>query len=160
MKMTQKEAVFQAITNVLAENGVDFQEGMDVKPVLTREMRAQVNTILFSGFREGKIAAETEFNDSDLKSYVSGLQSNWVRKDKRLNGNTKYEAKNPGSRVGQGDAQLKALRALLSTKSDADERAEIQGYIDARIAEVGKSKTVTINVDALPEELRHLVNSG
>lgn len=146
-KMTQKEAVFQAVRNVCGE--------IDGAYTPTKEERAQVNQILFEGFRKGTIELEREFSDSDLKSYVSGLQSNWLRKDKRLNGNVAYVAKNPGSRAGSGDASLKAMRALLSTLSSEEDKAEVQGHIDERIAQINASKTkkVTVDFSALPADL-------
>ena len=147
-KMTQKEAVFSAITNVCGA-----QDGAYTP---TKEQRASVNQVLFEGFRSGSIELDREYSDSELKAYVSGLQSNWLRKDKRLNGGTQYVAKNPGSRAGSTDAQVKAMRALLATKSDPSERAEIQSFIDKRVAEIKPAKTVTINVADLPESLRHL----
>lgn len=145
-KMTQKEAVFQAVKNVCGEQEVYTP---------SKEQRAQVNAILFEGFRSGTIELDREFTDSDLKSYVSGLQSNWLRKDKRLNGNVSYVAKNPGSRAGSGDASLKAMRALLSTLTTEADKAEVQSHIDARIAEInaGKKKSVTIDFSALPADL-------
>jgi hypothetical protein len=88
---------------------------------------------------------------------VSGLQSNWLRKDKRLNGGVKYQAQNPGSRVGSTDPQVKALRALIKTQSDEIKIAEIQSFIDKRLAEIKPNKSVTIDVNALPAELQHLV---
>ena len=148
MSMNQKEATFNAIINVMGEVDGVYQP--------TREQRAQVNLILFEGFRDGSIELQREFTDPELKAYVSGLQSNWLRKDTRLNGGTKYEAKNPGSRAGTGDSQLKALRALLATRVNPTERAEIQRYIDKRAAEL-KPATVTINVADIPEALRHLI---
>ena len=147
-KMTQKEAVFQAILNVCGT-----QDGAYAP---TKEERAQVNQILFEGFRAGKIELDREYDDSGLKAYVSGLQSNWLRKDKRLNGGVQYVAKNPGSRAGSTDPQVKAMRALLQTKTDPSERAEIQSFIDKRVAEIKPAKTVTINVADLPPELQHL----
>lgn len=146
-KITQKEAVFQAVKNVCGE-----QDGAYTP---TKEQRAQVNQILFEGFRSGTIELEREFSDSDLKSYVSGLQSNWLRKDKRLNGNVSYVAKNPGSRVGSSDPSLKAMRALMSTLTSDEEKAEVQGYIDAKLAEINasKKKSVTIDFSALPADL-------
>ena len=149
-KMTQKEAVFQAVTNVVGVQDGAYQP--------TKEQRASVNQILFEGFRSGSIECETEYTDSELKGYVSGLQSNWLRKDKRLNGNTKYVAKNPGSRAGSSDAQIKALRALMSTKSDASEVAEIQSFIDKRLAEIKPTKTVSFDASVIPAELAHLLN--
>jgi len=150
-KMTQKAAVFAAISQVL-----DFEEGTNVGPHMTKELRAQVNLILFEGFRKGTIELEKEYSDSDLKAYVSGLQSNWIRKDTRLNGNTKYVAKNPGSRAGSGDPALKAARALISTlvEGTADYN-EVKTFIDSRVSEIAASKAkVTVDFSALPEHLR------
>ncbi len=154
--LKQKEAVYQVITKVLSEHGIEFHEGMNVGPVMTKEFRAQVNMILFAGFRVGEIELGQEFDDTELKSYVSGLQSNWIRKDKRLNGATKYVAKNPGSRTGTTDAQVRALRALLASKTDPSEVEEIQGFLDKRLAElnIGKAKTAVIDYSALPADLR------
>lgn len=152
--MNQKQATYIAIVNALTRAGVAFSDGMDVGPHMRKEVRAAASVELVAGFREGKIELEREFDDTELKSYVSGLISNWVRKDKRLNGDTKYVPKNPGSRVGMTDSQLKALKQLLSTKSDPAERAEIQTFIDARVAELGASKAVAVNYDALPEALK------
>lgn len=145
-KMSQKEAVFQAVKNVCGEQEVYTP---------SKEQRAQVNAILFEGFRSGSIELDREFTDSDLKGYVSGLQSNWLRKDKRLNGNVSYVAKNPGSRAGSGDASLKAMRALLSTLTTESDKAEVQSHIDSRIAEINASKKKTTPVDfsALPADL-------
>ena len=149
-KMTQKEAVFQAMINVCGEQDGAYNP--------SKEERGQVNNILFEGFKAESISFDGELpEDSKLKAYVSGLQSNWLRKDKRLNGGVQYQAKNPGSRTGSTDPQVKAMRLLLATKADADERAEIQTFIDKRLAEIKPAKTVTIDVDALPEELKHLV---
>ena len=150
-KTSQKEAVYNAVTHVL---GTEFPDSGPVTP--TKEQRAQVNLILFQGFRAGEIELDREFTDTELKAYVSGLQSNWLRKDKRLNGNIAYVAKNPGSRAGVGDPQLKALRALLKTQVDPNKIKEIHEYIERRTAEISatKAKTVEVNVDDLPAELR------
>ena len=144
--MSQKEAVYSAVTSVC-----QVIEGVPTTP--TKEQRAQVNLILFEGFRAGTIQLERQFSDVELKAYVSGLQSNWLRKDKRLNGNTVYTAKNPGTRQGSGDAQLKAMRALLSTLTNDSDKAEVQKHIDARLTEIAKSKAPTIDFSALPADL-------
>lgn len=146
-KMTQKEAVFQAVKNVLGS-----QEGA-YNP--SKEQRSAINAILFEGFKEGKIELGRVFDDSELKNYVSGVLSNWLRKDTRLNGGMKYVSKNPGSRAGSGDEQLKELKKLLSTVTTDEEKAEIQTYIDARLTEINasKKKSVVINYSALPADL-------
>jgi hypothetical protein len=154
-KQTQKEAVFTAITNVLTEANISFEEGHDVAALMSKDFRAQVNAILFEGFRSGTIDLDRTFTDTELKAYVSGLQSNWIRKDKRLNGDVKYIAKNPGSRAGSGDAQLKAMRALLSTLSSPEDKAEVQSANDSRVMEVKatKVKNVTIDYSVLPAHI-------
>jgi hypothetical protein len=149
-KMTQKEAVFSAVTNTVAQD-----DDGSYKP--TKEERGVVNNILFESFKEGKINYDGELpSDTDLKSYVSGLQSNWLRKDTRLNGGVKYVAKNPGSRAGSADPQIVAMRRLLSKVETKEDRANIQAHIDRRLAEVKPTKVVSIDINSLPEELRHL----
>lgn len=57
-----------------------------------------------------------------------------------------------------GDEQLKALKALRATKSDDAEALQvIDAAIEARKAEIGKSKVVELTqeqIDALPESVR------
>ncbi len=146
-KVSQKEAVFNAVTNVCGSGKESYSP--------SKEQRAQINQVLFEGFRAGTIELAVEKDDAQLKAFVSGLQSNWLRKDKRLNGGVQYVAKNPGSRAGAGDAQLKAMRQLLSTVNAEEDRAEIQAHIDARVAEInaGKKKSITVDYSALPAEL-------
>ena len=145
--MTQKEAVFTAVINVCGH-----QDGAYTP---TKEQRAQISAVLFEGFRSAKIQLDREFDDSGLKAYVSGLLSNWLRKDKRLNGGIAYVAKNPGSRQGSADPQLKAMRALPSTLTDESERQEVQAYIDARVAEIQAAKVKTaVDFSSLPAELQ------
>lgn len=154
--LSQKEAVYSAVVSVLADNGVVVAEGTDFSTIMTRELRSLVNQVLFQGFRSGTITLEREYNDADLKVFVSGLQSNWLRKDTRLNGNVKYSAKNPGSRVGSSDPSLKAMRALLTTLTVESDRTEVQSAIDTRISEINASKVkkVTIDASVLPAALR------
>lgn len=149
--MTQKEAVFTAITNLF-----EIESGFAVQ--LDKSQRADVVSILVEGFKSGKVSYDGGLpEDKELRNYCNGLLSNWLRKDTRLNGGVKYEAKNPGSRAGSTDPQVKAMRILLSTKSDPTERAEIQAFIDRRLAEIKPAKSATFNVDDVPAELRHLI---
>jgi hypothetical protein len=148
MAMNQKEAVYTAICSVTGHTGEGALE-------ISNEQRAQVNMILFEGFRAKKIQLDKDFSDADLKKYVSGLQSNWIRKDKRLNGGVAYTAKNPGSRSGSSDPSLKAMRTLLSTLTTDADKAEVQAHIDARIAEIAATKqAATVDFSALPADLQ------
>ncbi len=156
-KMTQRDAVFSAVTNVCGTQDEAYDPSTD--------QRKSVNQILFEGIRSGSVelrdghAGHTD--DKVLKSYVSGLQSNWLRKDPRLNGNVKYEAKNPGSRAGSTDPQIKAMRLLLATKTDAADKAEIQAFITKRVAEIKPAKSAELTEEQVAQleaiGLGHLV---
>lgn len=139
----QKDAVFSAVSSVLSEAGITISEGENFAAHLSRELRAQVTNILVEGFNNGTIVLDKSFeNEADLRTYCSGLTSNWLRKDSRMNGGVKYVAKNPGSRAGSADPTIKSMRTLLATRTDlsSDDRAEIQAAIDSRVAEVRASK--------------------
>ena len=72
---------------------------------------------------KGKLKNNTE---KLMKSYVSGLVNNWIRKYKPFNQGVKYEIKNPGSRKGSGDEQVREMRKLLKTISDVKTRELIE----------------------------------
>lgn len=154
-KLTQKEAVYKAVIAVVGEKRIPVSETGSISSLMTKELRSQVNAILFEGFRNGTIELGKEYSDSGLKSYVSSVTSNWLRKDKRLNGGVVYMIKNPGSRAGSGDAQLSNLKKLQSTFVEGTvEYNEIQGYIDARLAEINAEKVKeVIDTSVLPADL-------
>lgn len=154
--VSQKEAVFSAITEVLG----NFSGSAE----LSTEQRKEVISSIMSGFASGAVelsaeAASKYDTDAKLKSYTQGLVSNWLRKDVRLNGGSKYETKNPGSRAGSGDDTVKALRALRSTLTNADQISEVEAEIATRVATFKASKMpkIEINAELIPENLRHLV---
>lgn len=160
-KLTQREAVYSAIVNVFAEHSINFEDGMNAKDLLTKDMRSIVNVILASGFVGERIELkDTESNRAKLsdpslmKEYVSGLQSNWLLKDTRLNGNVDHEIKSPGSRTGTTDPQVKALRALIKMATTSTEIAELQVYIDKRLAEIHVPTAATVDLSSLPAELQ------
>lgn len=145
--LNQKEAVYQAIQAMFDISGEGAVE-------LTRDQKHSVIDVLVVGFENRKISYAGEVpTGKELRNYCSGLLNNWLRKDTRLNGGTKYEAKNPGSRRGSADAQVVALRKLQAMQSDPAKVAEIQTYIDKRLAEIAP-KPDPIDVEAIPAELR------
>ena len=153
MAMSQRDGVYMAICAVLgADHGVVTNES------LTRGQKEQIHSIVIDGLAKGKIELKGERTIEWITKYVPGLVNNWVRKDTRLNGGSKYETKNPGIRQGSGDPQIKAMKALLSATTDPDQRATIQAAIDARQEEI-KPKAKEIDINALPEHLRALAAS-
>lgn len=160
----QRTATVDTILSVINDFGGSYELN-GVKPVcdvLTDKMKEEIRSRLFTMFRNKEVSYSSDFqpkvdNDTELKKYISGLVNNWIRKAPEFNNGSKYEAKNPGSRQGSQDEQIREMKKLLSTVSDPKQKDMIQAAINERLAEI-TTKTVEINVDALPESLRHLVN--
>lgn len=165
----QNDAVFNATVSVLAEREFKFEPGMSAKSVVTPDDKKLIISMVTQGILNGSVAFSDEARakhttEAQVRSYVSGMVDNHFRKDKRLNGNTKYEIKNPGSRTGSQDDVIKNLRALKSQTTDEKAIFEIDQAIASRVAELKAAKPkaakkVTIDADKIPESLRHLVNA-
>ena len=162
--MKQKDAVYNIIVAAFATSSIPFTEGMDVASTMKdKAFRASVQSAVEAGFKANEIPFEDTPSNREkmstpakLSQYVSGLISNWVRKDERLNGNVKYAAKNPGTRVGSTDPTLKALRQLATQfKGDTTKFAEIQNHITTRVTtlQAEKAKSIKVDLSVLPAEL-------
>jgi len=145
--MTQKDAVFSAVSQILASNNISFNpSSTNVASLLTRELRSQINARLVADFTSGSVEmsddAKTKLNDvAELRAYISGLVSNWVRKDPRLNGGTVLattgsSTTNASSKTLKTDPQLQALRKLHKAQVEPSKRLEIQAHIDRRVEEL------------------------
>lgn len=164
--LNQHQAVVQASKFIL---GSEFQEGVDIKTYITKEQRVAIIDMVVDMFQKNEADLSTEarvkFDTTQkLRTYTNGLVTNWFNKSKELNGGTKYEAKNPGSRAGSGDDQLKALKNLktnLTLKGASSEAlAKVEAAIEARVSAISASapiKTKAVDVNVLPENLRDLV---
>ena len=159
MSKSQKEGVFGVIEKLLADKGAKIEGKVD----LTKEERAVVVRDVTAGIESGEIELSTEARakydtTEKLRGYVSGMVSNWLRKDERLNGGVQYEIKNPGSRAGRGDAQLTEMRKLLKITTDPTGRQAIEQAINERMAtlKAETAKKVEVNFDVLPESLRNM----
>jgi hypothetical protein len=141
---------------------VSFEDGLNYGPAFSKgsDNRGMLSMVLVAGFEDGSIECTQKYPAPELKIYVSGLISNWLRKDKRLNGGVKYEAKNPGSRAHCKDEMLAELRKLRTVVQDETILAEIEGHIAARTTELtaAKMKKTTIDFDKIPAELRAKLN--
>lgn len=166
--ISQKEAVSNAVKSIHSE--YEFGGETSLKSQLTPESKKQMRTLLFEAFQANEVVYSKNpanlQDDKYLTKYVSGLLDNWVRKNPEFNNNFKdtptgkYEAKNPGSRAGSGDEQVREMRKLLKTipADQVETKAQVQAAIDARIAIIKPASVITINAEALPEALRHLVD--
>lgn len=167
-QLSQREAVFSAVCQVTG------QESFDTAVTLSDDQRSSVISILCEGFKDGSVfLADTESNkeklsnNSEMRKYVSGLVSNWLRKDPNLNGGTKHTIKNPGSRAGQGDEQiknLKALRTLFVSQGETAKIAVIDAAIEKRNAEIAAeraaSKVKEIDYSVLDPKLVAMLNGS
>ena len=156
--INQKTAVFNATCSVLD------QDSFDGAIELTKEERAQVIAIVAEGFATGEVElsdnARAKYStDAKLKTYTNGLVSNWVRKDKRLNGNVQHTIKNPGSRAGSGDAVIRELKKLKSTFTEQDQINAVETEIEKRMAiiKAEKAKDVEIDMSLIPDDLKDLL---
>jgi hypothetical protein len=160
--LSQKEAVFSAVTKVFSDSGRTFGAGTPAD--LSKEERAAVTEIVTAGITSGEVvfsdAAKAKYDTPEkIRNYVNGMVGNWLTKDTRLNGGEKYSPANPGSRAGQGDEIMKNLRGLLkNVQGNAEQEAAVLAEIEKRKTELAASKIkpISINRDALPESLRHL----
>jgi hypothetical protein len=156
--ITQKQAVTNAVLSVFPDYEMNGETILS--DILTRESKVEIRAILFAGFKAGGITFENRAllaDDAYVSKYVTGLLDNWIRKNPEFNNGAKYETKNPGSRSGSQDETIKALRNLMKCV-EGETKAEVQKAINERMAEIKPESTVTINVDALPAHLRHLVS--
>lgn len=167
MKVNQRTATVNTLLSVLNDRGVEYEVNGDtpISEVLTDSDKAKTREILFTMFRNGSVEYKDQFqskvnDDSELKKYISGLVNNWIRKAKELNCGEAYKAKNPGSRAGSGDDQVREMKKLLSVTEDATARAAIQAAIDERVSKLKAEKSnIEIDASKLPEHLRNLVQS-
>jgi hypothetical protein len=158
-QMSQGDAVMQCVRGVMGEQAKYVWDEIGQKD------REAIVDAMFALYKAGSWSVKSANLDTDekVRKYIPGMVNNWVRKHKELNGGEKYEIKKPGSRAGSGnggDEQLtamKGLRALLvSQKLDT---SEVDKAIKVRQEELERAKVKAINVNALPEHLRHLVPS-
>jgi hypothetical protein len=91
--LTQREAVYLRVVELLKESNVKAEAGKPVRDFFTHEQLNLLTERVMSDFKSGKtVFLDTQQNkeklldDEKLKKYVIGLCSNWFRKDPRLNG--------------------------------------------------------------------------
>ena len=150
--MKQRESVYNAVLAIMGPDHTVYVPNKDERS----QIIAMVTESLVSGETDFSDAAKLKYDtDAKVKSYTAGLVSNWLRKDTNLNGGTKYVPKNPGSRTGMRDPQIKALRQLLKIETDTDKIEAITEQLNIRTAEVAaaKVKDVDIDITALPAHL-------
>ena len=153
--MNQKEGTYMIVAAVLKEAGKTIDPA---KPtILTPEERATCIYALIEAFAKKEIQLKTP--QKNMKTYVGGLLSNWLNKDKRLNGGVKFELKKPGSRAHLVPDDIRELRKLSVLMKGTENEEKVAKILEEREAEYRVSREKKdINVDLLPAELRALVS--
>lgn len=88
-KLSQKDAVFNFVSDALAADGLGdkykLPEGTKLKDIVTKEIRKVVRQRLFKAITDGSVKLSKAMDDSKKKKYCSGLINNWLKKDPRFN---------------------------------------------------------------------------
>lgn len=166
--ISQKDSVVNEVKSIL---GVSYDASVPAREQLSDENLKLIKTNVIAGIVDGSIDFKKETTDvKEITRYVSGMVSNHLRKTKELNGGRKYNPQSTGR--GSRDLQISELNKLLKTYSEStSEYGDIVQAINTRKetlaserAEIAKAKKKqndlsSIDVDALPEGLKHLANS-
>ncbi len=152
----QKDSVYKAVIEVFNSSNINFIEGMDARQLIDRSLRKDIIENLMNQFQIGQIPLSSKQND--LKEYVSGLLSNWLRKDLRLNGGMRYKVKSPGVRKGQQDPLIKNLRTLQSTLEPGSQAFQAtQSRIEQRLVQIKVEQAPAIDRSAIPVDLQQYI---
>lgn len=164
-KYSQKETVYIAISSFLKENDRVFDDGDKVE--LSAEDRKTIVTMIVTAIDVGGMEFSPEAmakhdTPEKIRNYSTGLLSNWMRKDSRLNGGMKHSIKNPGSRVGQDDSVIKSLKSLRKVLTSQKEIDTVDAEIEVRMEYLKsqKNSNVLINKDVIPAHLLYLVTGS
>ena len=124
----------------------------------TDEAKDKMTDMLIELYNKKEIAIKND--QKNVRVYLKSMLNNTILKHPELNGGKKYVAEREGTRAGQGDDSVKAMRALLKTLVEGTASyIKVSTALNNRIAELKASKVkhVEIDISALPAELRDLV---
>ena len=162
-KQTQSQFVTSTCINYIREHKNEtFEVGVDnANDFLTRDDKSRIAAMLAEAAANDPSMRPSGKNKAyettaDVERHFRQYLSNNLRRSPELNGGVKRSELNE-EKKGPRDAQLKALKQLLAKAADED-KADIEAHIARRTAELeaSRKKETAIDVDALPEELRHL----
>lgn len=87
-KMSQKEAVEYFAVKVLKDRGVEYALNISepIKDILNSEDKFKINDMILNGIVNGEIEySKSVANLDEIKKYITGLVSNFLRKSSNLN---------------------------------------------------------------------------
>lgn len=129
--ISQKQAVVDGVKGVLGSN---FDPSVPAKQQLSSSQISSIRDTIVSGITAGSVVYKGDnTNTAKVKSYVSGLISNHLRKAKELNGGSGYtpSQKRPS---GKKDSVVSELKTLLSTlEAGSEAYSEVESEISKRL---------------------------
>lgn len=147
-QVSQKQAVIDGIKNLLGSSYDPSQPVKDqIKPIQLTALKNSISNDIAAGL----IAYKGVTSDAPkVKSYVSSLISNHMRKAKELNGGSAYvpttsrPASTGNTKVAKGkvknDQVLSDLKVLLSTlQPDSEAYSEVEVEISKRISSLSSA---------------------
>ena len=162
---SQIEAVYYCVSNYVGEKyGSFIARETNARELLTLSDKTLITQMLVELAQSqqmpigGKKHAYDLSDHKQITRYCRGLLSNHLRRDERINGGTPRDELDEVKRGPNGDAEIKALQACLKLElSEVDKQATLAA-IEARKAALAaeKSKAIAIDVNSLPEHLKHL----
>ena len=151
--MKQRECVLVHVQNNVSEFGINWEINQDIKTAATKEFTTHIVDQVTSDILTGKCEMKNKKSDEkETRRYVVGMVNDAFRKDRRLNGDQKYEFKNPGSRAGTGDEIIKTLRQHMKTIADPVLRTKIETEINSRVAAL-KPAAPVVDLSVLPADM-------
>ena len=158
--MKQVDVVINVIKSFTSENNINFElSGSKVE--FSDNQKNAMTDLLFASYQAGDLSISSEKAAAAPKTYLKSMLNNHMRKDKRLNGNVDYKDIKGEGTTRVTDPQLKELKKLYAAVclgNDAEVQEAVKIELDLRQSEVDakKTKITAIDVNHIPESLRHL----
>jgi len=153
----QNDAVFDEVCTILGQSS--FTDRVQLSPSEKSYLiKLIVNQILNGDVAFSDEAKQKHDTFEKISKYVRGMVDNHLRKDKRLNGGSKYATKN--SNKTEADEQLKQLKQLANQTNDPQAKQAVLEEIEERKRVLEKQKmlnSIKIDEDSIPDNLKHLV---
>jgi hypothetical protein len=157
--MNASEAMDNA---VIAQLGDRYRENEPCKEKMNDSDKNAVIAAITYSFVSGELGfkkSDKYDTEEKIAKYAKALLKNNLAKSKKLNGGTKYEAKNPGSRTDEVLSNLKI--ALTQVAGDPAKVKAVADAIKQRESEIAAERTTKtakpLDVSKLPAEIAALL---
>jgi hypothetical protein len=157
--ISQSDAVLAATLSVFGDR---YSPTVPIKSIASDADRQAVHALLIEGFQNGTIRLSDKIdatNIKELNTYVSGLISNWWKKNPKLNGGVKYEPQTSRPQASSPVKAIMALRMECEAKGNQEGVQQCDAYLAKLEAEMIAKKNA-IDESKIPMELRGLLKTA